>query len=47
MTHKTEADQARAEMISTLMLHEHIDASLAVASLLISTGIAIGMAWRS
>jgi drug/metabolite transporter (DMT)-like permease len=33
-------------LLSALMLHEHIDTSLAVASLLICTGIAIGMVWR-
>ena len=34
-------------LLSALMLHEQINASLAVASLLISAGIAIGMARRS
>src|SRR5262249_49865872 len=33
-------------LLSALMLHEHIDLPLAVESLLITTGIAIGIGWR-
>jgi drug/metabolite transporter (DMT)-like permease len=33
-------------LLSALMLHERVNTPLASASLLISTGIAIGMAWR-
>lgn len=34
-------------LFSAFMLHEQVDAPLAIASLLITAGIAIGMAWRS